>query len=736
MASGGRVEEIPDELSCPVCLSEFDQPKVLPCNHVFCKGCLEQWMDKNKLTCPICRIESVFDKAFGIARLPEPMIFKDEREKMTKFLSASHDTGPVSRNCGLCNKVNSATTFCHNCVKNMCEQCANKHLSRKISKAHRLVTISKRTICANHLSELVTVYCMDHSQGLCMICADNDHFGDDVLDIEDHTLVTEKNTKLTHFLRKVMDKDKVLVKHKGDMKKDSRNMLQKYVDVEKQLEASKKLVVDSFDEELIAVRQRKAAELKKLALYEDEIDNIRATRESMASFIKDIQQRNSAPDIVLSADDLPDITTNSVPVLPKLDLPVINDVTNDLIQSIKGLITYSRGGSKLNLPTLFKIANVIPHTDTVRPDTHRESGRVDHYRGEVGHLYRKSSSKKGDTFTGDTSGKTTSDKSPGSVVKPPRHVIPTGREVVSPSSTTSSSSIGDRSGGAVSKVMTSSIGSMGERVSVRQVWEVKVGVTVCDVTWDTEGPGWWVSNEKQKLCKYDMNGTVVTTIKKGMSNKTARICIDTTRNHIVIVDWGKGLLCMTKTGKVVREIPIPGGRCMLGVTYCHHRDMYVVTDTYNDCLWFVSSDSGKVIHKVGSQGSGNTQYNSPYYACHQTISDSECHIIASDSENHCIKVLSPTGEFIRKYGCQGFGDSQLQYPRGVCVDPQGRVVVCDCGNYRVVRYWWDESEKWDVILTKQQLGDERPWCVSMSPDGRHLVVGMDRGTIRGYEVDL
>ena len=111
-----------------------------------------------------------------------------------------------------------------------------------------------------------------------------------------------------------MDKDKVLVKHKGDMKKDSRNMLHKYVDAEKQLEASKKFVVDSFDEELIAVRQRKAAELKKLALYEDEIDNIRATRESMASFIKDIQQRNSAPDIVLSADDLPDITTNSVPM--------------------------------------------------------------------------------------------------------------------------------------------------------------------------------------------------------------------------------------------------------------------------------------------------------------------------------------------------------------------------------------------------------------------------------------
>ena len=80
-------------------------------------------------------------------------------------------------------------------------------------------------------------------------------------------------------------------------------------------------------------------------------------------------------------------------------------MTNDLIQSIKGMITYSRSGSKLNPPTPVKIANVIPHVDTVRPDTHRESGCVDHYRAEVGHLYTKSSSKEGATSTGDTSGK-------------------------------------------------------------------------------------------------------------------------------------------------------------------------------------------------------------------------------------------------------------------------------------------------------------------------------------------
>ena len=665
MATGGFVKELAEDLVCPVCMEEFDRPKVLQCKHVFCTPCLTKVLYRNKLVCPICRDEKVFGGGTGIESLPEPLIISHMQEKITAFLSSGQNTGPVSRNCGICSKVNSATTFCIKCVQNMCEQCTNQHKKSKITKGHSLVALSKRTICQKHPSHFIAAYCMDCTQGLCMTCANTEHVTHDVIDMEDKTLVKEKNTQLTSYIDKLRGSERLFINYKSEVRQSSQKLITAYDNTKQHLKDFKKSIIKATDEEIDKIDVKKAAEVKKLAMHEEEIENIRATRESLTSFIKDIQQRNSAPDIVLSADDLPDITTNSVPVLPKLDLPVINDVTNDLIQSIKGLITYSR----------------------------------DYVKHEMSHSEHSA------------------------------------REVVSPHTTLSSSSIGDRSGGAVSKVMTSSIGTMGERVSVRQVWEVKVGVTVWDVTWDSEGPGWWVRNGNMELCKYDMNGTVVTKIKKGMPYNDAFICIDTTRNHIVIVDWDKGLLCMTKTGKVVRKIPIADGSWMCGVTYCHHRDMYVVTDVGNHCLWFVSSDSGQVIHKVGSQGSGDTHFNNPVFACQQTISDSECHIIASDSDNHCIKVLSPTGEFIRKYGCEGPGDRQLQLPLGVCVDPQGRVVVCDCDNCRVVRYWWDEGEKWDVILTKQQLGGESPWCVFMSPDGRHLVVDGEDGTIKGYKME-
>ena len=668
MATGGFVKELAEDLVCPVCMEEFDRPKVLHCKHVFCTPCLTKVLYRNKLVCPICREEKVFGGGTGIESLPEPLIISHMQEKITAFLSSGQNTGPVSRNCGICSKVNLATTFGIKCVQNMCEQCSNKHKKNKIAKGHSLVTLSRRTICQKHPSHFIAAYCTDCAAGLCMTCADTEHVTHDVIDMEDKTLVKDKNTQLTSYLDKLKDSERLFINYKSEVRQSSQKLITAYDNAKQHLKDFKKSIIKVTNDEIEKIDVKKAAEVKKLAMHEEEIENIRATRESMTSFIKDIQQRNSAPDIVLSADDLPDITTNSVPVLPKLDLPVINDVTNDIIQSIKRMVTYNRVYTKHDT------------TSTEHPK----------------------------------------------------------REVVSPDCIYSSSSIVDRSGGAVSKAVTSSIGSIGKRVSVRQVREVEVGGTVWDVTWDAEGPGWWVRNGNMELCKYDMNGSVVTKIKKGMPDNYACICIDTTRNHLVIVDYYKGLLCMTKTGKVVREIPIADVRWMHGIMYCHHRDIYVAIDIQNHCLWFVSSDSGKVIHKVGTQGSGDTQFNNPEFVCHQSINETDCQIIVSDSDNHCIKVLSPTGEFIRKFGCYGSGDRQLQDPGGVCVDPQGRVVVCDYSNYRVVRYWWDKGEKWDVILTKQQLGGERPNCVFISPDGRHLVVGMDGrgGTIRGYEVDL
>lgn len=43
---------------CSVCLTENILPSnkcITECNHQFCKDCLDNWFNKGKLTCPMCR---------------------------------------------------------------------------------------------------------------------------------------------------------------------------------------------------------------------------------------------------------------------------------------------------------------------------------------------------------------------------------------------------------------------------------------------------------------------------------------------------------------------------------------------------------------------------------------------------------------------------------------------------------------------------------------------------------
>ena len=45
---------------CPVCYRTRNEQVLLECGHIFCKKCIKEWSNKNKLnkvvsTCPMCR---------------------------------------------------------------------------------------------------------------------------------------------------------------------------------------------------------------------------------------------------------------------------------------------------------------------------------------------------------------------------------------------------------------------------------------------------------------------------------------------------------------------------------------------------------------------------------------------------------------------------------------------------------------------------------------------------------
>lgn len=67
------MELLEEDLTCPICCCLFEDPRVLPCSHSFCKKCLEGILDgirslawRPPFKCPTCRKETVHN---GIASL-------------------------------------------------------------------------------------------------------------------------------------------------------------------------------------------------------------------------------------------------------------------------------------------------------------------------------------------------------------------------------------------------------------------------------------------------------------------------------------------------------------------------------------------------------------------------------------------------------------------------------------------------------------------------------------------
>lgn len=66
--------------------------------------------------------------------------------------------------------------------------------------------------------------------------------------------------------------------------------------------------------------------------------------------------------------------------------------------------------------------------------------------------------------------------------------------------------------------------------------------------------------------------------------------------------------------------------------------------------------------------------------------DQENRIIVADSRNHRVQVFEPNGNFLCKFSTQGSGFGQMDRPSGVCVAPDGVIVVVDFGNNRILKF--------------------------------------------------
>ena len=81
------------------------------------------------------------------------------------------------------------------------------------------------------------------------------------------------------------------------------------------------------------------------------------------------------------------------------------------------------------------------------------------------------------------------------------------------------------------------------------------------------------------------------------------------------------------------------------------------------------------------------------------------------------------------FGTLGSGIGELHEPLGIAFDVDGRLLVADHRNQRVVRFWEEEGRVWwQTVLNQEQLGGGYPTVLELTNDGRVIVCVVFKNT--------
>ena len=184
------VKELEKEITCPVCHDHFQEPKILPCLHYYCKGCVQALTrragESKPFSCPECRTPTVLPQN-DPDRLPTAFFINRMTELHAKMEKAH---GKVEAVCEQCAE-SKAVAFCRQCTNFICDNCVKLHKKLRVFADHKVATLEKLKeggakqillkqapppMCKVH-DEHMKIYCYECNHLICRDCILDDHTG-------------------------------------------------------------------------------------------------------------------------------------------------------------------------------------------------------------------------------------------------------------------------------------------------------------------------------------------------------------------------------------------------------------------------------------------------------------------------------------------------------------------------------------------------------------------------------
>ena len=648
--------KLEEQLTCPVCLDHYTNPKTLPCLHSFCQDCLEGLpLDKKNetyyLSCPTCRHctelpeegAGAFPVAFHVNNL------KEIYSLMKKVADPQHVT------CENCTTAN-ATGYCKDCSQFLCTECISMHKKWALFSNHELTSLDEVTASVSSTSQLLApakqeatltcsvpghdeplkYYCDTCDESICRDCimlAHKDH---------KYNLIANSFTKHREALEKSLNpvKGKIeglkkvlsaLAEREGEIRERGEGVLE---EIHEMVEEMMNVLRESERKLTEQAKRVTGAKLKVLSEQMKSAEMSLSVLEDVEDYVEQSLKTGSPQQVLRSKKQMMErmsevtaqINVEELHPKEKADFVLSKDIKS--LYHIGDIVTYS--STALQQCRVKKIDRITPAGKIVSfslsmeaPDSSLLSVPLSSLRCSL---------------------------------------VPVGKgyQPIHTTVTTTSTDPG------VYRIQCNPSTSRTHTVKV-QVYDVQLEDTSLFIP----------------INPYLDNITPVRTITELKGPCGVAVSDD---DHVIITECsGNCVTILDREGKKVKSLGGEGGSG--NVKFSYPRGIAITPDKFilvsdSNRIQKISMD-GYLIASVGEKGRGPLQFNIP---CGIAISPITGQVYIADLGNHCIQVLNPDLTFSHSFGSEGSANGQFQLPFDIAIDSQGLVYVTDRHNDRIQKF--------------------------------------------------
>ena len=639
-SSEKALEKLNEELTCPICLDQYTDPKLLHCFHVFCEKCLKpvarQTPQGQVVECPNCR---------HLTSLPEEGVSGLQGAFLIHHLFDIQDilkkvSTPAGTKCVKCEK-RDPTCYCRSCGF-LCAKCKDIHSEWKEFSSHELVSLDQLTAdatnlvppvqktlnCSKHPTKVLDLYCETCKEVICQYCVLKIH-RDHQYDLATDAFPQQKKV-LVSSVEPVEQQLASVNKALEDIKSLSGEITSQRQALETKIRAEIRLghqALEAREEVLVSqLDQMTREKLKNVAAQQDQLELVATRLKSCCGFLQESLRTGSQVEILAMANpfvqQVQDVTSSLKPESlqqeEQADLE-FNCSQNELLQMCQqyGQVIANTVGKCSAEGDGLKLA-VVGERTTATVEVVDQEGR--------------------------------------------KHSRPV----------------------EVSCELVSSDGSRQVRGEAKKVGDGEYEISYLP---QHRGPRYLhirVGHKHISGSPFPLSviTTTPTNIITGV-NRPWGLALDNEGQLVVVENGGNCVSIFSGSGGKVRSFGCQGSapgqlQNPCGVALSATGDILVANQSNHRIQVF--SPDGKSEKCIGTRGSGPLQFTNPVGIA---IHPQSKKIYVTDAINHRVQILNEDLTFYKTFGSRGSGNGQFNNPLGVSFDSTGNVYIADTGNHRV-----------------------------------------------------